>query len=885
VPEVIPAGLRIGGRRDPLGIDNPTPALSWQLVAGDARGVGQSAYEVQVFDEGDGVQVWDSGRVESSRSIDVPYGGPALPSRGRYRWTVRTWIGTDPNPGAWSEPAWWEMGLLESEDWQALWIAAPDPEAIPDVEGVFRRFPAPIFRTELTLDEAPRRARAYATALGLYELWINGSRVGDQVLAPGWTDYHQRVQYQTYDVTDLLSKGVNAVAVLVGDGWYCGTIATLGPFRYGDTPALLVQLEAQTADGRYVVVGTDQTWRTIPSPIISNDLLAGEVEDGRTWPNGWNLPGCDDTGWEGAALSAPPGAELVASLDEGTSVIDSLSPVEVTWREGASIVDMGQNMVGHVRLDVDVSAGTTVTIRHGEMLEPDGSLYTANLLSARATDTFVTGGGPQRFEPRFTYHGFRFVEVTGLPEPIRHDQIEGRVVSANLERTGDFSCSDPMLDQLQRNIVWGQRGNFVSIPTDCPQRDERLGWTADAQVFAPTAAFNGNVLPFFRKWLIDLADAQLPSGGYPDVAPARVYGGVGNAAWGDAGILLPWTLHVRYGVTDVLERHYTGMRRHMEYLRAGSTDLIRSAGRYGDWVGLEGITPKAVIGTAYLAHCASVLTRIARVLGDEGERDRYETLHAAVREAFVQRFVGDDGSIEGRTQVGLVLALAMDLIPEDLRDSAAALLASDVEARGEHLATGFLGTPMALPVLSDHGYHELACRVAQQRTLPSWGFQVEHGATTVWERWDGWTPDRGIHPSSMNSFNHYAFGSIGDWLYRYVGGLDPDPDHPGYGRARIRPRPGGTLDHARLWHESPRGRWEVAWELAEGGVLSLDVRVPPGATASVVLPSSDPQALRYDGDVETLDGATVQGGADGTEVRIGSGRYRFQAPMDDVERR
>jgi alpha-L-rhamnosidase len=468
------------------------------------------------------------------------------------------------------------------------------------------------------------------------------------------------------------------------------------------------------------------------------------------------------------------------------------------------------------------------------------------------------------------------VEVSGLTEPVQPHQISGRVVSADLERTGDFSCSDPMLNQLQRNIVWGLRGNFLSIPTDCPQRDERLGWTADAMLFAPTATFNMGVLPFFRKWLLDLHDAQHPSGGYPDVAPGGIYGGVGNAGWGDAGILLPWSLYVRYGSVDVLERSYEGMLRHLEFLRASSTAHIRSAGRYGDWLSLEGITPKAVIGTAFFAYCARVMGWVAAALGDDTSRAKYEELGHTVRDAFIDRFVEEDGAVAGHTQVGLVLALHMGLVPDGLRAASAALLAADIEARGDHLATGFLGTPFALPVLSEHGYHDLACRVAQQRTFPSWGFQIEHGATTIWERWDGWTPEKGFQDERMNSFNHYAFGSVGDWLYRYVGGLNPDPSHPGYGHARIWPRPGGTIDHARVWHASPRGRWEVDWRLEEKH-LRIDIVVPANATADLVLPSS-PVDVRYDGGSSTPPPeAEVRAHSHGTKVTVGSGRYEFQA--------
>jgi alpha-L-rhamnosidase len=769
------------------------------------------------------------------------------------------------------------MGLLEPPDWTARWIGAPDPDAVPDVEGVLGQPPAPLLRKGFRLPSSPVRARVYASALGLYELWINGTRVGNRVLTPGWTEYHRRVQYQTYDVTGMLAQGPNVIGALLGNGWYSGHVEHR-VYVYGYTPALLLQLEVLTSDGHITTVTSDGRWRTTSSGITGNDLLLGEEEDARSWPDGWGRADFDDTSWAAAVFQAPPGGDVTAQVDAGTTVIDTIRPVQVTWRDGVSIVDLGQNMVGHVRLEVEAAEGTEITLRHGEMLDADGQLYTDNLRSALQTDRYVTRGGRNTFEPRFTYHGFRFVEVMGLSNPVNPDTLSGCVVREDMERTGDFKCSDPMLEQLQRNILWGLRGNFVSVPTDCPQRDERLGWTGDAQVIAPTAAFNLDVLAFFRKWLIDLEDVQYPSGGYPNVAPGAIFGVPGNAGWGDAGILVPWCLHVRYGATDCLERHYGGMQRHLEYLRASSTDHVRTAGVYGDWLGLEGATPKAVIGTAYFAQCARVLGWIADVLDDDHGRSEYQELYRSIRQAFVDRFVGDDGSIAGGTQVGHTLALHMDLVPDELRSATASLLAANIEARGDHLATGFLGTALVLPVLSDHGYHELACRVAQQRSFPSWGFQIENGATTVWERWDAWTPDRGFYEATDdNSFNHYAFGSIGDWLYRYVGGLDPDPAHPGYGHARIQPRPGWTLHRAEVWHDSPHGHWEVAWRL-DGGDLSLDVTVPCNATADVVLPAK-PGAIRYDdGAASPPTGATATWCSEGTSVRICSGRFRFRAP-------
>ncbi|MDP9234062.1 MAG: glycoside hydrolase family 78 protein [Actinomycetota bacterium] len=869
--------LRVDGRRDPLGFGGRVPRLSWKLCSEASRGIRQTAYQIQVRPDADTQVSWDSGRVDSRASIGVRYQGPPVESRRRYRWRVRVW-GEDGAAGEWSEPATWEMGLLEPTDWTARWIGAPDRDAVPDVEDVHRQSPVPLLRKEFRLFESPVRARVYASALGLYELWINGTRVGNRVLTPGWTEYQRRVQYQTYDVTGMLAQGPNVIGALLGNGWYSGHVEHR-VYVYGYTPALFLQLEVLTSDGPLTTVTSDGTWRTTSSGITGNDLLLGEEEDARAWPEEWARAGFDDTSWAPVVFQAPPGGDVTAQVDAGTTVIDTIRPVRVTSRDGVSIVDLGQNMVGHVRLEVDAAEGTEITLRHGEMLHADGQLYTDNLRSALQTDRYITRTGRGTFEPRFTYHGFRFVEVSGLADPVNPDALSACVVSEDMEWTGDFKCSDPMLEQLQRNILWGLRGNFVSVPTDCPQRDERLGWTGDAQVIAPTAAFNLDILRFFRKWLIDLEDVQHPSGGYPNVAPGAIFGVPGNAGWGDAGILVPWCLYVRYGATDCLERHYGGMRLHLEYLRASSTDHLRSDGLYCDWLGLEGPTPKGVIGTAYYAQCARVLGWIAKVLDDDRGRSEYEELYRLIRQAFVDRFVGDDGSIAGGTQVAHTLALHMDLVPDELRSTTASLLAANIEARGDHLATGLLGTALVLPVLSDHGHHELACRVAQQRSFPSWGFQVENGATTVWERWDAWTPDRGFYEATDdNSFNHYAFGSIGDWLYRYVGGLDPDPAHPGYAHARIQPRPSGTLDRAQLWHDSPHGRWEVAWQL-DGEDLSLEVTVPCNATADVVLPA-EPGAIRYDeGAASPPQGATAEGCPEGTSVRVCSGRFRFHAAV------
>ncbi|MFQ3684033.1 family 78 glycoside hydrolase catalytic domain [Roseiflexus sp.] len=885
--------LRCEYLEQPLGIDVSRPRLSWRLF-GDQRGVRQTAYRIVAAPSADDVAaeqnlLWDSGRVESDQSIHVVYDGGRLRSRQRVFWRVQVW---DAHGNVAISPiAWWEMGLLRRSDWSASWIGAPL------VGGRWTTIPAPFLRRSFTLDAPVLQARLYITALGLYECTINGQRVGQDLFTPGWTDYRRRVQYQVYDVTDALHEGENVIGVILGDGWYCGHVAWAGRQNYGDRPKLLAQLMITHSDGSTQTVVSNRSWRYAFGPILESDMLHGESYDARLEFPGWNMPGFDDAAWQPVDLFAAPDIAMVATRGPTVQRHEELRPInpptafpshQVTrW-----VFDMGQNMVGWVRLRVQGPAGTTVTIRYAEALNPDGTIYTANLRSARATDHYtLRGDGEEVWEPRFTFHGFRYVELSGYPGAPDIDAVTGIVVHSATPPTGEFSCSDPLINQLQHNIVWGQKGNFLDVPTDCPQRDERLGWTGDAQVFIRTAAFNMNVAPFFTKWTQDLEDAQSPEGAYPPVAPLAGISGLpdGGPAWADAGIICPWTIYLCYGDTRLLETHYPSMQRFIAYLERSSRDFIRCYEDYpgfrgfGDWLALDGSgrtdggTAKDLIGTAFFAYSARLLSRIAAILGHQRDATRYRRLFERVRQAFITRYVTAAGRVAGETQTGYVLALHFDLLPPALRSAAADALARDIRARGTRLATGFVGTPYLPHVLTDAGCLDLAYALLLQRTWPSWLYPVTQGATTIWERWDGWTHDKGFQDPGMNSFNHYAYGAIGEWIYSTIAGIDTDPEQPGYRHLILRPQPGGGLTAARAALETMYGRAVSAWRIDDHRFI-WEIVVPPNTTATAYVPALEGTPVQESGrPAEESEGVTfVHRDEESAVYRLTSGTYTFE---------
>jgi alpha-L-rhamnosidase len=874
-------GLTVERRSHVMGLDASQPRFGWR-VGGDGLDARQTAYHLQLIDAQDATAawsapIWDTGMRESRDSTSVVYDGPALASRGRYAWRVRVRDGAGVTSD-WSAPAEFEMGLLTAEDWSAHWIGhvVPDLVSEPEERNAFRKSPA--LRRRFGLSAVPKRARLYSTALGVYEAFVNGTRVGEERLAPGWTDYHVRVQYQTYDVTPLLVEGDNVLAVRLGDGWYAGRVGPWGGHRYGDVPALLCQLEADLPSGERLTVASDDRWVARETGTWLHDLQLGERTDLRDEPTGWTAVGFDDSGWESATLRADPGGRLVAARDDGIRVAETLPALAVhTTGPGRHVVDLGANAAGVVRLRIVGRPGQHIVIRHAEALDAQGELYVENLRGAEQQDEFtLRDTGPVVLEPQLTFHGFRYAEISGVEGALPASSVESRVLSSATRLVGSFSCSDRRVEQLQRNILTSLRANFISIPTDCPQRNERLGWTADLQIFAPTALFNADVTNMLNKWLDDLVDAQLPSGAYSDIAPAPSgWAGAGNTAWSDAGIIVPWVLYERSGDIGVLERMYESMRRYMRFLEADQTHGYRFGGRYGDWVSLGARTDKTFIGTAYLAYVADLFTRIAAVLGQSEDEQHYRALGDLVRDAFRHRFVDGDGRLTVETQTAYAMALGFGLLPREVRPAAGDRLAELVKAADTHLATGFLGTPLVMPALSDNGHHELACQLLQQDTYPSWLFEVRNGATSIWERWNGWTPEQGFYSPRMNSFNHYAFGAVGDWMYRYLAGVDPA--EPGYRRTELHPRPGAGFTAARASHESLYGVHTCGWTL-DNGTLRVEVAVPANTTATVVLPVESIEDVRLNGQPAVAIGATPVAAEGAVRIEVPPGQHQLEAP-------
>ena len=883
-------GLLTEYRANPLGTDVAKPRLSWRIES-PRRNTMQAAYQIQVATSQAALTagkslLWDSGRITTDASIFRPYDGPALASATRYYWRVRVW--DDANaPSAWSAPAIWETGLLKATDWSAQWIGPA--AAMHDSAGA----PAPLLRNRFTVNGAIRSARVYVTARGLYELRLNGQRVGEDFFTPGWTSLNRRLQYQTYDVTTALAQGENAIGAMLGDGWYRGYLGFSGRrHAYGTTVALLAQLEIRYADGRVQRVTTDSTWQTSTGAITFADIYRGENYDARLEQPGWDRAGFTGTGWLQVAIAAPTNAVLVAPTTEPVRRTQEIKAVTILRSpSGKVIYDLGQNMTGWVRLRVRGAAGTTVTLSHCEGHTPKGELYTDNLRDGFQKDRYtLKGGGDEVWEPHFTYHGFRYVQVDGMPGEPALGAITGVVVHTNLAETGTFVTSDTLLNKLQRNIVWGQRGNFLDVPTDCPQRDERLGWTGDAQVFARTASFNMNVAGFFAKWLGDLALDQHPGGAVPWVIPNPLGGDstrfASAAGWGDASTVVPWTMYLMYGDRGTLERQFPSMAAWVDYetRRAGPALLWKQDSHFGDWLawhsddaGYPGATTGTdFIATIYLAHSADIAARAATVLGRTADAAKYRDLFNRVRVAFRKEFVTANGRVAENTQTAYALALNFGLLDADEMPQAVQRLVDDIGKHGGHLSTGFLGTPELTHALSRNGRTDVAFALLNQRGYPGWLYPIGRGATTMWERWDGIRPDGTFQEQSMNSFNHYAFGAIGDWMYRTIGGLDVDDTAPGYKHAIIAPVVGGGITSAKTELQTSYGLLGSEWQV-QNGAMTLTVTVPANTTASVTLRNTTAATAR-EGGVALSSAAGVRSvRAEGKDVvvTVGSGRYVF----------
>jgi alpha-L-rhamnosidase len=1130
-----PVNLRCGERVNPLGIGDVTPRLSWQLQpTGSARGEIQSAYQIQVGSSAGLADLWDSGKVLGTATVDVLYAGRPLTNGMQCYWQVRTYDGGN-NVSAWSAPAQWSMGLLTQSDWAAQWVgfdaaynltsdqtasnalfntsgmnwvgysgqspqngvyqsslrkkvvlpagqtitnaimllyadnfcdvfvngqqmtnsaarweatshinvtpwlhAGTNVMALSGTSGDAQesasvmgrlvvqfssgsvsniavdtswkaaqwpagnwtqtnyddsawstpssggtpwgtpslndlaRVPASYLRKNFTVGQTIRRASVYVTALGAYELHLNGQKIGNDVLTPGWSEFSKRVYYQTYDVTGMVHAGTNSIGAILGDGWYASDLAFKGSrLNYGGAPRFLAQLVLEFFDGSKQTVVSDGSWKASYGPIQFGDLLMGSSYDARQELPGWDTTNYNDTAWSpvltglkptsggysnvtsivrglvsnnqlnftannttmggdpaygvvkvlqinftlggtnqtlffgenasvqiggggqsltvnqayygnSAAFPGLGGIQVQAAVTEPSRTFETLPATNLTLpKPGCYTFDLGQNMVGWVRLNITGNAGDRITVRHGEMLNPDGSIYTANLRGALATDFYTFGtNGTVVYEPRFTFHGFRYVEIRGLTVPPTLSSVTGIVVHSDMPRTGNFQCSNPQLNQLFSNIIWGQKGNYLETATDCPQRDERMGWTGDTEFFVPTAVYNFDVQSFFRRHMVTLCeDSQHSDGSFAVVAP-DLGAGSGGTAWGDAGWICPYNMYRAYGDTNVIADHYAAMQRDGQFDSANASNNIISSlpGDFGDWVNLGGGASSTVMDTAYYAYYAQAMSEMAAAIGKTSDAASYAALHSNIVVAFAGLFNPDGSFKDGSDQTGYSLAFTLGLVPDALRAQAAQKFADTIAEFGGHLATGFIGTPRLLPALHAADRDDLAYGLLLQTTYPSWLFQVNLGATTMWERWDGWTPGGGFETVAMNSFNHYAFGAVGEYLYSVIGGIKPAS--PGYQAIQIQPVPQTGLTWANTSFNSTRGLITTAWTNG-GNVFNLDTVIPPNTSAQIYVPTSNAGAITESGvPAASSPNVSYVGTSNGFAIyAVGSGHYYWSSPL------
>ena len=789
----------------------------------------------------------------------------------------------------------WKVSQRLSNDWKAIgyddsaWLTAVvldvtpwrGPPAVADLA----RVPAPYLRKEFSVAKAVKRATVYVTALGVYELRLNGQRVGNDVLTPGWTEFRKRVHYQTYDVTAQVKRGDNAIGAILGDGWYASTLAHLGKRNvYDGKPRFLARLDVELSDGTIQSVVTDDSWKACYGPILHADLLMGCEYDARLVLPGWDKPGFNATAWHPVADSGETIGKdpviLQAAVAEPSRRCEELPALKVTEpKPGCYTFDLGQNMVGWVRLKVHGEAGQRITVRHSEMLNADGTVYTASLRSCPATDYYLLSGKGDILEPYFTFHGFRYVEVRGLKTRPSLEMVTGVVVHSVLRRTGNFECSYPLLNQLYKNIIWGQKGNYLEIPTDCPQRDERMGWTGDTQFFAPTAAYNFDVAAIFTRWLATCRDDQFADGSFPHVVP-DIMGSGGATAWGDAALICTYNIYKVYGDTRLVRQQFDAMEHYMRWLDSKTKNGISTVGGFGDWLNAGGGAKAEAIDTAYHVYLAQIMSEMATGIGRTEEARRYAALHDELRGAFIKAFVNEDGSLKDCSQTGYALAFIMGLVPDELKEKSAAKFVGEIQRFDWHLATGFIGTPRLLPALNNAGRNDVAYRLLFQDTYPSWLFPVKNGATTMWERWNGWTPDHGFGDITMNSYNHYAFGAVGEYLYGGVGGIQAAS--PGYKTIRIQPVIGEGLTWAKTRFDSIHGPIVSDWK-RDGTNLTMNVTIPANTSANIFVPARDlAHILEAGKPADQSKGVSFLRMEKSAAVfAVGSGSYKFESVLDN----
>ncbi|SMF65425.1 alpha-L-rhamnosidase [Alteromonadaceae bacterium Bs31] len=894
---------------NPLGIDEAKPRLSWQLQS-DRRGARQLAYRLRVATtqtrlERGNADLWDSGLVQSQQSTHVEYGGKKLLSRMHCFWKVDVY--DDQEQCLTSEINFWTMGLLEQSDWQAEWITAnphiftQDPQAF--APSLTEAGSVCYFRRDFSLAQKVVSATLYASARGIFELTINGKRVGSDLFAPEWTDYHKRIHYRSYDVTHLLNRNKNCIAASLGDGWWSGYVGWQEQRgRYNSLEnSVLLQCEIELVNGSHLTLSSGTDWTCNTGPILFSDFMMGELYDARREHEAWDTPNfTEDAAWLPVKLAKPPTAHLVAQLSEPVRIVDELAPVSFTEvKPQIFIVDLGQNITGWARMTLpQLPAGTQITLRYGERLDAQGNLYTENLRRAKATDTYITQGKPsEHYQPHFTFHGFQYIELRGLPAHTDMAKVEilGCVIHSATPPAGQFECSHAGVNQIWSNAYWSQKDNFLSVPTDCPQRDERLGWTGDAQVFMRTATYNMDVAAFFSKWMRDISDAQTEEGVFPDTAPRLRedcnFVGLGNlgggAGWADAGITIPYQLWKIYGDRRVLQQHYSAMVRWLNWIEENNPKGLRTnklGNNYGDWLCIPSDTSfgthspmKSLLATAFWADGCNKLSEIATALNYSEDAQRFSLLFNKVREAFQNEWLLKDGELSVNTQTAYLLALTFNLLPNDKRERAAEKLVDNIQQQDWHLNTGFIGVGLLNPQLSLAGKNAVAYKLLLQESYPAWLYPVLHGATTIWERWNGWTEKDGFFNPHMNSFNHYSLGSVSEWLYRYIAGIELNPDKPGFQDFVLCPYIDSSLSYAKASYQTMFGQIESHWQYKQQ-TIQWDIRIPANSSARVGIPHDTIDSIAIDNAPASTFPSDASFNKGRTWLDLSAGRYRISWP-------
>ena len=870
-------GLRCEHLENPIGIDAPKPRLSWRMES-DERGQRQTAYQVLVASSlaelkaGRG-DLWDSGRVDSDETVRIYYAGRPLASRQQCFWNV--WVWDQSGRKSESPAARWEMGLLEASDWQAKWIGRTTDTNVTS---------APLLRRAFRLEGVVRQARAYVCGLGYFEFYLNGQRVGDHWLDPGYTRYDRRLLYLTFDVTGLLKRGENALGAMLGNGWFNVPNKAAWDFDkapWRAAPRLLCQLEVEFTDGRKAVIASDTDWKCADGPILYNTIYSGEIYDARCERPGWDKPAFNDSGWEPVLAVEAPAGQLSAQMMPAIETDRVLSPANITSPAGGVyVLDFGQNLSGHAELKVRGPAGTRIEMKYAERLGTNGCVdqaaiaqhvlrYGSNQLFQ--TDAYILKGqGSETWHSRFSYYGFRYLQVTGLPQRPTRDTLRAVFFHSAVPVTGHFECSNPLLNRIWEAARWSYLGNLQGIPTDCPHR-EKNGWTGDAHLAAEQAMFNFFPEAVYTKWLRDLADEQRPDGRLPGIVPTGGWGYQwGNGpAWDSAFLLIPYYQYVYYGDSESFRRHYDGMKRYVDYLTSRAHDSIVNIG-LNDWAPWKTKTDAAITDTAYYYVDSGIVALAARLLGKAEDARRYEELAASIKQAFNAKFYhSDTGLYDNGGQTALSCALYQGLVERENQARVLSNLVAAVERSNGHIDTGILGAKYLLNTLADHGRADVACRIASQRDLPSWGWWLEQGATTLWEDWRG-----------DSSRFHIMYGDIAAWFYKALCGINPEPATPGFKHFLIRPNIVGGLTSARGEYDSIRGKIVSDWRVVNGE-LRMTVSVPANTSATVSLPVSDATRVREGGQpAQQAPGVRflrVEAGRSLFEVA--SGTYHFDGPL------